>query len=389
MDDFDAALATLEAQHLRRKRRIVQGPQGPFLTLDDRRYLSFCSNDYLGLANHPALLAAAHDGLQRYGTGAAASALICGHSTAHETLELELAAFVGMQRALYFSNGYMANLGTISALVGVGDCVFSDRLNHASLIDGARLSRADFKIYRHGDTDQLSRLLAKSTSPRKLVATDAIFSMDGDLAPLPALLALCEQHDAWLLVDDAHGFGVLGPAGSGSLRHFGLHSERLIYMGTLGKAAGVAGAFVAGHENLIAWLMQRARTYMFTTANPAMLATAVSASLAIMAAQDWRRTHLQLLGAYLKRALHGLPWPLMPSISAIHPLLVGDNRTAQLLMEQLRAQDIWVPAICPPTVPRATARLRISLSALHTREHIDQLAQALKTAAMLCKEAQA
>ena len=377
MDDFSSALSTLTDQHLRRTRRVVSGPQGPFLEVEGHHYLSFCNNDYLGLANHPSLLAAASAGMARYGLGAAASALISGHSQAHETLEQELAAFVGMPRALSFGNGYMANMGAISALVGAGDSVFCDRLNHASLIDGARLSRAEFKVYPHTDSATLARLLAKCQSPRKLVVSDAVFSMDGDLAPLPALLALCEQHDAWLLVDDAHGFGVLGPQGRGSLQHFGLQSERLIYMGTLGKAVGVAGAFIAGSENLIEWLLQKARTYMFTTAHPAMLASAVSASLQLIAAEDWRRQHLAALGAQLRRALAGLPWTLMPSMSAIHPLLIGDNQQARALMEALRAKGIWVPAICPPTVPQGTARLRISLSALHDSAHIEQLAQAL------------
>jgi 8-amino-7-oxononanoate synthase len=386
MDDFKDALAQLQSQHLLRKRRIVSSPQGPLLHVDGNSYLSFCSNDYLGLANHPALIAAAHAGMTQFGVGASASALISGHSQAHEMLEQELAAFTGMPRALYFSNGYMANLGTIAALIGSGDTVFSDRLNHASLIDGARLSRAEFKVYPHCDTATLARLLAKCQSPRKLVATDAVFSMDGNIAPLAELLALCERYDAWLLVDDAHGFGVLGPQGRGSLQHFALRSERLIYMGTLGKAAGVAGAFVAASDNVIAWLLQRARTYMFTTSNPPLLATAASASLKLIADETWRRTHLKQLGDYLRSALSALPWQLQPSPSAIHPLIVGANQTAQILMQLLREQGIWVPAICPPTVPQGTARLRISLSALHTKEHIDQLAQALIAATALLEE---
>jgi 8-amino-7-oxononanoate synthase len=386
MDDFKDALAQLQSQHMLRKRRIVSSPQGPFLQVDGKTYLSFCSNDYLGLANHSALIAAAHAGMVQFGVGASASALISGHSEAHEILEQELAAFVDMPRALYFSNGYMANLGTITALIGAGDTVFSDRLNHASLIDGARLSRAEFKVYPHSDTATLARLLEKCKSPRKLVATDAVFSMDGDIAPLAELLSLCERYDAWLLVDDAHGFGVLGPQGRGSLQHLSLRSERLIYMGTLGKAAGVAGAFVAACDNVIAWLLQRARTYMFTTSNPPLLATAVSASLKLIAAEEWRRTHLGELGDYLRSALSELPWQLTSSPSAIHPLIVGDNQIAQRLMQLLREQTVWVPGICPPTVPQGTARLRISLSALHTKEHIDQLAQALIVATDLLKE---
>jgi 8-amino-7-oxononanoate synthase len=386
MDHFEVALAALDAQYLRRQRRLVDGPQGPIMEVDGKSYLSFCNNDYLGLANHPALISAAQEGLAHYGVGAAASALISGHSTAHETLEQALAAFVGMDRALYFSNGYMANMGAISALVGVGDSLFSDRLNHASLIDGARLSRADLKVYPHADLTRLERLLAKSTSARKLVVTDAVFSMDGDIAPLPQLLTLCEQYDAWLLVDDAHGFGVRGPQGRGSLQHFSLQSPRLIYVGTLGKAAGAAGAFVAGQASLIEWLLQRARTYMFTTANPALLATALAASLRLIASEDWRRQQLQLLGQHLREAISALPWPLLPSETAIHPLMIGDNQTARALAAQLREQGIWIPAICPPTVPTGTARLRISLSSLHTVAQIEQLAEALSRCAVNRKE---
>lgn len=378
---FPQSLAALAAQSLRRTRRVVDGPQGPILEADGARYLSFCSNDYLGLANHPEIVEASISAAQRYGVGAAASALISGHARAHETLERELADFTGMPRALYFSNGYMANIGAITALVGTGDAVFLDRLSHASLIDGARLSRAEFGVYPHNDVARLEHLLAKCRSPRKLVITDAVFSMDGDIAPLAALTALCERHGAWLLVDDAHGFGVLGPQGRGSLQHFGLDSDCLVYMGTLGKAAGVAGAFVAGHADLVEWLMQRARTYMFTTANPAMMASAVSASLAVIGRDEWRRERLRKSAAYLRQRLAPLPWKLLPSSTAIQPLIVGDNQQARALMDQLRNLGIWVPAICPPTVPKGTARLRISLSAAHTGEHLEQLADALLHAA--------
>ncbi|AIY44011.1 8-amino-7-oxononanoate synthase [Collimonas arenae] len=378
-------LAALQEQKLLRKRRIVDGPQGPLLEVDGRQYLAFCSNDYLGLANHPALHAAAQAGLDKYGVGASASALISGHTSVVEELELALAEFVGMPRALHFSTGYMANMGTIPALVGAGDVVFSDRLNHACLIDGARLSGAQFRIYPHGDVARLEQLLAKSNSsgnsPRKLVVTDAIFSMDGDIAPLPELLALCEKYDAWLLVDDAHGFGVLGPQGRGSVAHFGLKSERILYMGTLGKAAGVAGAFVAGDAILIEWLLQRARTYIFTTASPPMLASALLAAVKVMQTEDWRQQHLQQLIGRLRSGLADLPWPLLPSETAVQALIVEDNQLALDLMEGLRALGIWVPAIRPPTVPKDTARLRISLSAAHSNEQIDQLISALHTVA--------
>lgn len=370
-------LAALQEQKLLRKRRIVDGPQGPLLKVDGRRYLAFCSNDYLGLANHTALHAAAFAGLEKYGVGASASALISGHTSVLEELEQALAAFVGMPRTLHFSTGYMANMGIIPALVGPGDVVFSDRLNHACLIDGARLSGAKFRIYPHADVARLEEFLVKSNSPRKLIVTDAIFSMDGDIAPLPELLALCEKYDAWMLVDDAHGFGVLGPQGRGSLAHFGIRSQRILYMGTLGKAAGVAGAFVAGDALLIEWLLQRARTYVFTTASPPLLASALLAAIKVMQDEDWRHQHLRQLIARLRSGLAALPWPLLPSETAVQALIVEDNQLALDLMEGLRQQGIWVPAIRPPTVPKGTARLRISLSAAHSIEQVDQLVSAL------------
>lgn len=370
-------LAALQEQKLLRKRRVVDGPQGPLLHVDGRQFLAFCSNDYLGLANHPALIDAARNGLDRYGVGASASALISGHTSVVEELELALAEFVGMPRALHFSTGYMANMGTIPALVGPGDTVFSDRLNHACLIDGARLSGAQFRIYPHADVARLEALLAKNTSPRKLIVTDAVFSMDGDIAPLPELLALCEKYDAWLLVDDAHGFGVLGPQGRGSLAHFGIQSQRILYMGTLGKAAGVAGAFVAGDAVLIEWLLQRARTYVFTTASPPLLASALLATVKLLQMEDWRQQHLHRLIAQLRSGLASLPWPLLPSETPVQALIVKENQLALDLMEGLREHGIWVPAIRPPTVPKGTARLRISLSAAHSIKQVDQLIHAL------------
>jgi 8-amino-7-oxononanoate synthase len=320
-------------------------------------------------------------GLDKYGVGAGSSALISGHTRPVEELEQALAEFVGMPRALHFSTGYMANMGIIPALVGPGDVVFSDRLNHACLIDGARLSGAKFRIYPHTDVARLELLLEKSTSPRKLIITDAVFSMDGDIAPLPQLLALCEKYDAWLLVDDAHGFGVLGPQGRGSLAHFGLKSKRILYMGTLGKAAGVAGAFVAGDAILVEWLLQRARTYVFTTASPPRLASALLAAVKLMQTGDWRQRHLRELIARLRSGLAGLPWPLLPSETAVQALIVEDNQLALDLMEGLRERGIWVPAIRPPTVPKRTARLRISLSAAHSTEQLDQLTGALRALA--------
>ncbi|MBW9331985.1 8-amino-7-oxononanoate synthase [Herbaspirillum sp. RU 5E] len=377
MQDFTTRLEALASQSLLRTRRVVEGPQGPLLQVEGTQELSFCSNDYLGLANHPALIDAATDALQRYGMGAGASPLISGHSRAHESLESELAAFVGTPSALVFGSGYMANLGVTAALVGKGDTVIVDRLAHASLIDGARLSGASLKVFPHNDAVRLEQVLARCTTGHKLVLTDAVFSMDGDLAPLAELAAVCGRHDAWLLVDDAHGLGVLGPQGRGSLALAGVRAAHVLTMGTLGKAAGVAGAFVAGDAGVLAWILQRARTYMFSTAHPPALAAATSASLALIAREDWRRERLQALAAQLRAGLAGLPWSLLPSATAIQPLIVGENAAARALSAALRAQGIWVPAICPPTVPKGTARLRISLSALHTSADVARLVAAL------------
>ncbi|HJY78562.1 MAG TPA: 8-amino-7-oxononanoate synthase [Burkholderiales bacterium] len=378
MPDLSPRLDELARAGLARRRRTIENADAPHLTVEGRRYLAFCSNDYLGLAQHPALVEAACRGAERYGVGAGASALISGHTEAHEALEARLARFVRLPRALHFGAGYLANLGLVAALAGRGGTVFSDELNHACLIDGARLSRAEVQVYPHLDVAALARMLESCTTPEKLVATDAVFSMDGDLAPLPELLELCERHDAWLVVDDAHGFGVLGEGGRGTLAHFGIASPRIAYMGTLGKAAGVHGAFVAGDEALIEWLVQRARTYVFTTASPPLLACALMASLDLIEQEESRRDHLRTLIGRLKQRLEDLPWRLRASDTPIQPLIVGDNRAALDLAEGLRSRGIWVPAIRPPTVPAGTARLRIALSAAHSVEHVDELAAALR-----------
>jgi 8-amino-7-oxononanoate synthase len=304
--------------------------------------------------------------------------MISGHEAPHDALERELAAFVQRPRALYFGSGYMANMGIVPALVGRGDAVFSDALNHACLIDGARLSRAESHIYPHNDLATLADQLAASKAPRKLVVTDAVFSMDGDFAPLQAVLGLCEQHDALLLIDDAHGFGVVGQQGRGTGAHLGLQSPRLVYMATLGKAAGGSGAFVAGEENTIEWIMQRARTYIFATAAPAMVVQAARESLKVIAAEGWRREQLARLIARLRAGTQGLRWQLAASPTAIQPLMVGGNEQALMLMKALDAQGLWVPAIRPPTVPEGTARLRISLSAAHSDADVDRLIHALQ-----------
>ena len=362
---------------LLRARRTLETPQSPHIVVDGKPYLAFCSNDYLGLAYHPQLVAALQQGAQQWGAGAGAAHLVSGHFAPHHQLEVQLAAFVGKPAALLFSTGYMANLGVVQALVGKADTVFADKLNHASLNDAMLLSRAPVKRYRHGDMKQLAQQLEQTRSGRKLIITDAVFSMDGDIAPLPELLALCERHDAWLLVDDAHGFGVLGEQGRGSLSHFGIESERIIYMATLGKAAGVSGAFVAAEPVVIATLVNHARSYVYTTATPPALSVALAESIRLIAQGDDRRAHLQKLIAQLRKGLADLPWRLMPSSTAIQPLLIGDNQQVLALSEGLRERGIWVAAIRPPTVPQGTARLRITLSAAHRAADVEQLVGAL------------
>jgi 8-amino-7-oxononanoate synthase len=376
---LDATLAARRAAGLERRRHVVASPQGPRVSVDGRALVAFASNDYLGLANDPALVAAAVGAAARWGVGAGASHLICGHFDPHAALETELAAFVSPcagARTLVFSTGYLANLAILSALARRGDAIFADRLNHACLNDGAQLSRADFIRYPHGDMAALERALGRSQAPRRIIATDAVFSMDGDLAPLPRLLELADAHDAWLVVDDAHGFGVLGE-GRGSLFRHALASERIIYMATLGKAAGVAGAFVAAHPAVIETLVQTARPYVYTTAAPPLLAQAARAALAIIRDDSTRRMHLTRLIEQFRVGASGLPWPLLPSLTAIQPLVVGGSSAAIDLAEALRVRGFWVPAIRPPTVPRGTARLRVSLSAAHTAGDVSALLAAL------------
>ena len=366
------------AAGLLRQRRTLSSPQSPHIVVDGKPYLSFCSNDYLGLANHPQLIAALQQGAQQWGVGAGAAHLVSGHLEPHHQLELALASFVGKPAALLFSTGYMANLGVVQALTGRGDTVFADKLNHASLNDAMLLSRAQVKRYRHNDMAQLEKFLEQTTSGRRLICSDAVFSMDGDMARLPELLALCEAHDAWLLVDDAHGFGVLGEQGRGSLSHFEIASPRILYMATLGKAAGVSGAFVAAEQVVIDTLINNARSYVYTTATPPALSVALQESLRLIAQGNALRANLQNLIAHLRTGLQGLPWELMPSDTAIQPLLVGENQAALDLSLALKVRGIWVAAIRPPTVPEGTARLRITLSAAHSVLDVNRLLEALR-----------
>ena len=379
---LEAMLARRDADGLRRHRRIVAAPTGPRTVVDGVPMLAFASNDYLGLAADPLVIAAARDAAQMWGVGAGASHLVSGHSVPHDALERELAAFVapaGGVDALLLSSGYLANLGILSVLADRHDAIFADRLNHACLNDGALLSRATMHRYAHGDVDALAHAMQRSAAPRKLIVTDAVFSMDGDIAPLAALLELAGQHDAWLIVDDAHGFGVLGE-GRGTLAHLGLASDRIVAMGTLGKAAGVAGAFVAAHPVVIDALAQTARPYVYTTAMPPLQAEALRVALGLIRDDDARRVALHAHIARFRAGAAMLPWTLLPSTTAIQPLVVGDSDAAVALGAALAAQGIWVPAIRPPTVPAGTARLRVSLSAAHTPGDVDALLAALAAA---------
>ncbi len=383
LSGLQARLDALGQQHLIRQRRLVETPHAPAMTVDGRAMLAFCSNDYLGLAADARVVEALRDGALRYGAGSGASHLISGHSAAHAALENRLADFLSPHvpsvRALYFSTGYMANLAVLSALAGKDAEIFSEELNHASLIDGARLARATLRVYPHKDLAQLETLLRQSTAADRLVVTDSVFSMDGDIAPLHELLALCDRHGAWLVVDDAHGFGVLGENGRGVLEQLALSSQQLVYVGTLGKAAGVAGAFVAAHATVVEWLVQRARPYIYTTAAPPAVAHALLASLDIISGDEGRqrRARLQQLISRLRERLALKRWTLLPSETPIQPVVIGDNAQTMAAGAALLARGFWVGAIRPPTVPQGTSRLRITLSAAHTLAQVDALADAL------------
>ncbi len=384
IDSIDRKLEAIAAQSLTRRLRVADSPCAPRQTVDGRPMLAFCSNDYLGLAAHPAVIAALREGAERYGAGSGASHLVSGHSRAHALLEERFGAwlspYIEQACALYLCTGYMANLAVLTALGADADAmIFSEALNHASLIDGARLARAGVTVYPHGDVAALEQQLGASTAATKIVVTDSVFSMDGNLAPLPALLALCERHGAWLVVDDAHGFGVLGENGRGALEHFGLRSPNLVYIGTLGKAAGVGGAFIAAHASVIELLVQRARPYIYTTAAPPALAHALQASLDIIGGEEGaqRRAHLNALVDHLQDALRPQRWQLLASSTAIQPLIIGSNADALRAAAALHEQGLWVPAIRPPTVAPGSARLRVTLSAAHTHDEVAQLARAL------------
>ncbi|MEE8379312.1 MAG: 8-amino-7-oxononanoate synthase [Gammaproteobacteria bacterium] len=381
MDEaLTAALEERRSQSLYRSRRISAGPQGATVNVDGCELVNFCSNDYLGLANHPEVMSAFKQGAEKYGVGSGASHLINGHSSAHHALEEELADFVGRPRALLFSTGYMANLGVLSALVGVGDVVMQDRLNHASLIDAGLLSGARCQRYLHADTGSLQKYCSRFEGKygRRLIVTDGVFSMDGDIAPLPELAGIAQQQDAWLMVDDAHGLGVLGDSGRGTVNHFQLNNEQVpILMGTLGKAFGTFGAFVAGSEALIETLIQQARSYIYTTALPPAVAVATSVSLRLLQSEDWRRDKLNDLVKRFRAGASELGLNLMESSTPVQPVLLGNVEKTLMVSEALYQQGLFVSAIRPPTVPEGSARLRITFSASHTEEQVDQLLSAL------------
>jgi 8-amino-7-oxononanoate synthase len=373
---------------LYRSRRVIASPQGVNLQIDGRNVVNFCSNDYLGLANHPDVVSAFKSAVDDYGVGSGSAHLICGHSAAHHALEEELAAFTGRDRVLLFSTGYNANIGVMSGLLGRGDAVFEDRLNHASLLDGGLMSGARFKRYAHADVENLTVHLKKATG-NKLIVTDGVFSMDGDFAPLQALSVVAKASAAWLMVDDAHGLGVIGERGGGLLEHYGLNQEDVpVLMGTLGKGFGTFGAFIAGSDALIETLIQKARTYIYTTALPAAIAEATRASLKIVIAENWRRDKLKKLadrfrlgagqlGLAVVNPLDATSPNLNHLTSAIQPIIIGDSQRAVDISNDLLNVGFLVSAIRPPTVPKGSARLRVTLSALHEEYQVDQLLDAL------------
>lgn len=378
--DLSSRLAERRAAHLYRQRPLLESPQGVRVVVDGQPLLAFCNNDYLGLASHPAVIEAFAEGARQWGVGGGASHLVVGHSSPHHALEEALAEFTGRPRALLLSSGYMANLGTVTALVGQGDTVLEDRLNHASLLDAGLLSGARFSRYLHNDIESLGSRLAKAEG-NTLVVTDGVFSMDGDLAELPALCAKAREHGAWVMVDDAHGFGCLGRNGGGIVEHFGLSVDQVpVLIGTLGKAFGTAGAFVAGSEELIESLIQFARPYIYTTSQPPAVACATLRSLQLLQGEHWRRERLAQLIAQFRLGVSALGLNLMDSPTPIQPILVGSSERALGLSAALRRRGILVTAIRPPTVPRGTARLRVTLSALHSEDDVNQLLEALQQA---------
>lgn len=377
-EELKSFLQQQKDDHRYRQRLVVDSPQAIELSIDGKNYLNFCSNDYLGLANHPRVIEALQRGVELYGVGSGASHLINGHSRAHHQLEEELAHFVGRPRALLFSTGYMANLGVLSTLLSKGDAVFEDRLNHASLLDGGLLSQARLQRFQHNDIDDLESKLSNSKANTKLVCTDGVFSMDGDVAKIKKLAGTANKYDAWLMVDDAHGLGTIGLSGRGILESSGCSvNEVSILVGTLGKAFGTFGAFVAGDEDLIETLIQRARSYVYTTALPPAVAEATRESIKLMDEEFWRREKLNDNIIYFKQLASDNGLPDTKSDTAIQPILIGDVEDTMKLSEKLKQSGVLVSAIRPPTVPEGTARLRITLCAEHSHDQIEKLVETI------------
>lgn len=375
--DLAARLAKQQVNHLFRSRLSLQSPQAPVVKINGQSYLAFCSNDYLGLANHPKLIEALQQGAKLWGVGSGASHLVIGHSEPHHQLEKALAQWLNRPRVLLFSTGYMANLAAMTCLLSNQDTVLQDRLNHASLLDGALLSGARFLRYQHNNVQNLQQRLARSQGDI-LIATDGVFSMDGDLAQLADMSQLAKRYNAWLMVDDAHGMGVLGNRGAGTVEYYHLTVQDVpILIGTLGKAFGTSGAFIAGSNDLIETLIQFARPYIYTTGQPPAIASATLQSLQLIIEEGWRRNHLKQLIQLFKTEAKALDLPIMNSPTAIQPLLIGDSEQALAFANALKEQHILVSAIRPPTVPKDSARLRITLSAAHIQDHIEQLVKAL------------
>ena len=373
-------LAERKAADRYRQQRTRLGEQGVNVVVNGKPLLSFCSNDYLGLASHPTLRKAFIDAVEQEGVGAGAAHLLTGHSHYHQQLEEQLADFMGQQRALLFSSGYQANIGVLDGLMMRGDCILQDKLNHASLLDGGKLSSADQLRYQHNDIQALQRRLEQSEAARhRLIVTDGVFSMDGDIAPLPDLISLAQQHSTAVMIDDAHGLGVLGKHGRGTAEHYHLEQQNMpIVMGTFGKAFGTAGAFVAADEEVIDTLIQQARSYVYTTAQPAAIAAATLASLKLVQDENWRREKLQALISQFKTGVNELGLKLMDSDTAIQPIVIGDDKLAIKVGQQLEDKGLLVGVIRPPTVPEGSARLRITLSSNHTEQHIKQLLDGLE-----------
>ncbi|MGH7819409.1 MAG: 8-amino-7-oxononanoate synthase [Candidatus Binatia bacterium] len=379
--DLDADLEALRTQRLYRRLRTIEGPEEPEVVVDGRPAILLCSNNYLGLANHPEVVAAAREVLERYGAGSGSSRLISGHLRIHADLEERIAEWKGAEAAIVFSSGYHANLGVLQALVGAGDAILSDELNHASLIDGCRLSRAEVRVYRHGDPGSLEEALrATAGARRRLVVTDSVFSMDGDRAPLAAICEVAERHGAEVMVDEAHATGLCGATGAGLVEELGLRDRVLVQMGTLGKALGSFGAYVAGRRSLVELLVNRARTFIFTTALPPATVGAAGCAIDIVRREPERRSRVAENARMLRERLVGAGYRVPPVESPILPVMIGESGATMRLCERLLDKGVFAQGIRPPTVPPGTSRLRVTVMATHGAAELDRAARAFEAA---------